>query len=125
MDPEPGEITVGNLTEQTKQTELTDSRNFPDVLSYAKKIAPKLGKKLGVPPEDLLQKFLTRLVAKWYSLEEVRFPKAWTYTSLRRIGLNQVRDNKRERNSTEPLEWDNGHSKEGYACKQEGIACSF
>jgi len=109
MDPDPSDISVGNLTEKT----------FSDIHTYAKKVAPKVGKKLGIPAEDLVQDFMTKIVEKEYHLEEVRFFKTWTYTGLFHVGLNQRRHYRLEWNSTEPLEWEDGHSKEGCACKQE------
>lgn len=58
------------------------------------------------------------MVESGYSLEDVRFPKAWTYVGMKRVALNQLRHTKLERGSTEPLEWDDGHSKEGHGRKQ-------
>jgi RNA polymerase sigma factor (sigma-70 family) len=123
MNPIPSDITGGNLTD-TKQSKPTKPPTLFDILSYAKKVAPRIGKKLRISAEDLVQDFALKLVEREYALEEVRFYRSWTYQALYRTGQNQLRHYELEWNSTEPLEWEDGQTKENYACRQQGIAYS-
>ena len=93
---------------------LSDLPIFSDKnIGYVKDvIAPRLAKIHGLDREDVEQNVWLRLCQRVSMLNDVEHPKSWIYTTANRQSLNIKRDSKLETESTEPLEMEDGRSKE-------------